>query len=102
MTTGITPCSWGPCSIWAISNAGFTSIPMFAAPERFCVGRVTVLGDAEWRPLTLALVLAAGAVLIARRRAPVATLAISGALVLALFAVDHTAGAPAMFAPAVA
>jgi signal transduction histidine kinase len=59
-------------------------------------------GDAETRPLTLALALAAAAVLAARRRAPVATLAISGALVLALLAVDHTAGAAAVFAPAVA
>jgi signal transduction histidine kinase len=57
---------------------------------------------AEPRPLTLALALAAAAVLIARRRAPVATLAVSGALVLALLAVDHTAGAGAVFAPAVA
>jgi signal transduction histidine kinase len=57
---------------------------------------------AETRPLTLALALAAAAVLTARRRAPVATLAISGALVLALLAVDHTAGAAAMIAPAVA
>jgi signal transduction histidine kinase len=63
---------------------------------------VAVHGDAETRPLTLALALAAAAVLAARRRAPVATLAVSGALVLALFAVDHTAGAAAMFAPAVA
>jgi signal transduction histidine kinase len=48
------------------------------------------------------LALAAAAVLIARRRAPVATLAVSGALVLALLTVDHTAGAGAVFAPAVA
>lgn len=59
-------------------------------------------GDAERRPLTLALALAAAAVLTARRRAPVATLALSGGLVLALFAFDHTAGAAAVFAPAVA
>jgi len=63
---------------------------------------VAVHGDAETRPFTLALALAAAAVLIARRRAPVATLAVSGALVLALFAVDHTAGAAAVIAPAVA
>jgi signal transduction histidine kinase len=63
---------------------------------------VAVHGDAETRPLTLALALAAAAVLTARRRAPVATLAIAGALVLALLAVDHTAGAAAVFAPAVA
>ena len=59
-------------------------------------------GGGEPRPLTLALALAAAAVLIARRRAPLATLAVSGALVLALLAVDHTAGAAAVIAPAVA
>jgi signal transduction histidine kinase len=63
---------------------------------------VAVHGDAEPRPLTLALALAAAAVLTARRRAPLATLAGSGALVLALLAVDHTAGAAAVVAPAVA
>lgn len=63
---------------------------------------VVVHGDAERRPLTLALALAAAAVLAARRRAPVATLAASAALVLALLAVDHTAGAAAVVAPAVA
>jgi signal transduction histidine kinase len=57
---------------------------------------------AEPRPLTLALALAAAAVLVARRRAPLATLAISGALVLALFAIDRNTGAAAVFAPAVA
>jgi signal transduction histidine kinase len=71
------------------------------------VGGVGVAGivsphHAQPRPLTLALALAAAAVLIARRRAPVATLAVSGALVLALLTVDHTAGAGAVFAPAVA
>jgi signal transduction histidine kinase len=59
-------------------------------------------GDAETRPLKFALALAAAAALTARRRAPVATLAVSGALVLALFAIDHSAGAGAVFAPAVA
>jgi signal transduction histidine kinase len=59
-------------------------------------------GDAETRPLTLALALAAAAVLTARQRAPVATLAVSGALVLGLFAVDQSAGAAAVLAPAVA
>jgi signal transduction histidine kinase len=63
---------------------------------------IAVHGDGEARPLTLALALAAAAVLTARRRAPVATLAVSGALVLALLAIDHTAGAAAVFAPAVA
>jgi signal transduction histidine kinase len=59
-------------------------------------------GDGEPRPLTLVLALSAAAVLTTRRRAPVATLAVSGALVLALLAVDHTAGAAAVVAPAVA
>jgi signal transduction histidine kinase len=59
-------------------------------------------GDGEPRPLVLALALAAAGVLTARRRAPLATLAVSGALVLALLAVDHTAGAAAVVAPAVA
>jgi signal transduction histidine kinase len=70
-------------------------------------GAVAVAGvvspnHAEPQPLTFALALAASAVLIARRRAPVATLAVSGALVLALLAVDHTAAAGAVFVPAVA
>jgi signal transduction histidine kinase len=63
---------------------------------------VLVHGDPDARPLTLVLALAAAAVLTGRRRAPVATLAVSGALVLALLAVDHTAGAAAMLAPAIA
>jgi signal transduction histidine kinase len=40
--------------------------------------------------------------LVLRRRAPTATLAVSGGLVLALFAVDHAAGAVAVIAPAIA
>jgi signal transduction histidine kinase len=61
-----------------------------------------VRADPSTRPLALTLGLAAGAVLVLRRRAPTATFAISGALVLALFAVDSTAGAIAVIAPAVA
>jgi signal transduction histidine kinase len=61
-----------------------------------------VRADPSTRPLALALGVAAGAVLVLRRRAPTATFAISGALVLALFAVDSTAGAIAVIAPAVA
>jgi signal transduction histidine kinase len=57
---------------------------------------------AEPRPLTLALALAAAAVLFARRRAPLTTLVLSGALVIALLWVDHAAAAGAVFAPAVA
>jgi signal transduction histidine kinase len=41
-------------------------------------------------------------VLVLRRGAPTATLAISGMLVLALFAVDHAAGSVAVIAPAIA
>jgi signal transduction histidine kinase len=70
-------------------------------------GVIVVLGvalraDASTRPLALALALAATATLVLRRSAPTATLAISGALVLALFAVDHAAGAVAVIAPAIA
>jgi signal transduction histidine kinase len=63
---------------------------------------VAVRADPSTRPLALTLGLAAGAVLVLRRRAPTATFAISGALVLALFAVDSTAAAIAVIAPAVA
>jgi signal transduction histidine kinase len=61
-----------------------------------------VRADASTRPLVLTLGLAAGVVLVLRRRAPTATFAISGVLVLALFAVDSAAGAVAVIAPAVA
>jgi signal transduction histidine kinase len=63
---------------------------------------VALRADASTRPLALALALAATATLVLRRSAPTATLAISGALVLALFAVDHAAGAVAVIAPAIA
>src|SRR6266511_1985579 len=63
---------------------------------------VAVRADASTRPLALTLALAAAAVLVLHRRAPTATLAVSGGLVLALFAVDHAAGAVAVIAPAVA
>jgi signal transduction histidine kinase len=63
---------------------------------------VVVRGDPDTRHLALALGLAAAAALAARRRAPVATLAVSGCLVLTLFAVDSAAGTAAVFAPAVA
>jgi len=71
------------------------------------VGGVVAVGivfraDPSGRPLALALGLAASVVLVARRRAPVATLVASGGLVLGLFAVDSAAGAAAVFAPAVA
>ena len=63
---------------------------------------VTVRSEASTRPLALVLGLAAAAVLVLRRRAPTAALALSGGLVLALFALDHAAGAVAVIAPAVA
>src|SRR6266545_5383427 len=63
---------------------------------------VALRADASARPFALTLALAAAAVLVLRRRAPTATLAVSGGLVLALFAVDHAAGAVAVIAPAVA
>jgi signal transduction histidine kinase len=63
---------------------------------------VAVRADATTRPLTLALGLSAAGVLLLRRRAPAATLALSGGLVLALVAVDREAGAIAVIAPAAA
>lgn len=63
---------------------------------------VAVRADPSTRVLSLTLGLAAVALLVLRRRAPTTTLAVSGALVLALFAVDHTAGAVAVIAPAIA
>ena len=59
-------------------------------------------GDASARPLPLILGTAAAASLIGRRRAPGWTLAASAVLVLVLFHVDHSAGAVAVIAPAVA
>ena len=63
---------------------------------------VAVRADAGTRALALALGLAAAAALVLRRRAPVATLVVSGGLVLTLFAVDHRAGEIAVIAPAAA
>jgi signal transduction histidine kinase len=63
---------------------------------------VALRADASTRPLALALALAATGMLVLRRSAPAATLVVSGALVLALFAVDHAAGAVAVIAPAIA
>ncbi len=63
---------------------------------------VAVNADPSTRPLALALGLAAAGVLVLRRRAPAATLAVSGGLVLALFTIDHAAGAITAIAPAAA
>jgi signal transduction histidine kinase len=66
------------------------------------VGGAAVRADPTGRPLAIALALAASGVLVLRRRAPAITLAVSGGLVLALFAVDHAAGTTAVVAPAAA
>jgi signal transduction histidine kinase len=71
------------------------------------VGAIAIVGggvraEAAHRPLALALAFAASAVLVLRRRAPVFTLALSGAAVLGLFAVDRAAGTIAVVAPAAA
>jgi signal transduction histidine kinase len=63
---------------------------------------VVVRADADTLGVALVLGLASAAVLVARRHAPVATFAVSGGLVLALFAVDHAAGSAAVLAPAAA
>jgi signal transduction histidine kinase len=63
---------------------------------------LVVRADADTLGVAFALGLASAAVLVARRRAPVATFAVSGALVFALFAVDHGAGSAAVLAPAAA
>ena len=71
------------------------------------VGAVAVVGAGVRaqngdRPLAIGLAIAAAAILVLRRRAPALTLAVSGGLVLALFAVDHAAGTIAVVAPAAA
>ena len=71
------------------------------------VGAVAVVGaalrsDPSNRPFAIALAAAAAGVLVLRRRAPTLTLALSGGLVLALFAVDQAAGTIAVVAPAAA
>ncbi|MCL4368818.1 MAG: histidine kinase [Actinobacteria bacterium] len=63
---------------------------------------VGVFLRADGRMWPLVLGLPAALVLLLSRRAPAATLAVSGGLVLALFAVDPSAGAIAVVAPAAA
>src|SRR5262245_34261756 len=63
---------------------------------------VSLRSDPDMRPLALALAVAAIATLVLRRSLPTATLALSGVLVLALFAVDNAAGSVAVIAPAIA
>jgi signal transduction histidine kinase len=71
------------------------------------VGAIVVVGASlraapSNRPLAVTLAVAAAGMLVFRRRAPTITLAVSGGLVLALFAVDHAAGTIAVVAPAAA
>jgi signal transduction histidine kinase len=71
------------------------------------VGAVITLGgvlhgDGGDRPLALAVGFGAAASLLARRRAPGWTLAVSGALAVILLYVEPSAGATAVLAPAVA
>jgi signal transduction histidine kinase len=85
---------------WDASHLLDAAVPLL-------VGVIVLVGvglraDASMRLLTLALALGAAAVLLLRRRAPTVTLAISGALVLSLFALDHAVGAIAVVAPAAA
>src|SRR4051794_9323946 len=68
-------------------------------------GVITATGLAHGggvEPVSLALGCAAGGCLFARRRAPAATLALSGVLTLVLLGVDPAAGTAAVIAPAVA
>jgi signal transduction histidine kinase len=84
-------------------NAGHVidaALPLLAGAV-IAVG-VAARADASTRPLALTLGLAAAAVLVLRRRAPTLTLAVSGALVLGLFAIDGAAGAIAVIAPGIA
>lgn len=74
------------------------ALPILCAAG-IAVGAVVHHGGLLW---PLALGLPAAFVLLARRRWPAATLLISGGLVLALFAIDHGAGAIAVVAPAAA
>lgn len=80
---------------------------MLDAAVPVVVGIVVAVGvalraDAETRLIAIALAVAAAAALILRRRLPVVTLALSGGLVLGVFALDHAAGAIAVVAPATA
>jgi signal transduction histidine kinase len=80
---------------------------LFDAAVPVLVGAIVVVGvtlraDPGTRPVAVALGAAAAATLLARRRLPAATLALSGGLVLALFALDHAAGSIAVVAPATA
>lgn len=80
---------------------------MIDAAVVLLVGAVAIVGAAVRaeeanRPLAIALAISASASLVLRRRVPVLTLALSGGLVLALFALDRAAGTIAVVAPAAA
>jgi hypothetical protein len=76
------------------------AVPLLAGAV-IAVG-VSIRADPGTLPLALALGLGAAAALTLRRRVPTVTLAVTGGLVLALFAVDDAAGVIAVIAPATA
>jgi signal transduction histidine kinase len=81
--------------------------PLIDAGVIVVVGAIAIAGAAARaqpadRPYAIALAVAAVATLLFRRRAPALTLAVSGGLVLALFALDRTAATLAVVAPAAA
>jgi signal transduction histidine kinase len=83
------------------------TVHLLDAAVPLVVGAVIALGGVlhgggDAQPLALAVGLGAAATLVARRRAPGWTLAISGALALLLIQIDASAGATAVLAPAVA
>ncbi len=76
------------------------SVPLLVGA--FVTVGVVLHAHTDTRPLALSLALGAAAALTLRRRAPVSTLVVCAGLALAVFAVDHAAGAIAVVAPAVA
>src|SRR5919201_216496 len=75
-------------------------VPLIAAAVITLSG--VLHGGGGVRPVPLAVGLGAAASLLARRRAPGLTLAVSGAFALSLLHIDASAGATAVIAPAVA
>ena len=83
------------------------SVQLLDAAVPLVVGAVIAVGGVlraggNARPLALAVGIGAAAALVARRRAPGWTLAVSGTLTLILVHIDAAAGATAVLAPAVA
>jgi signal transduction histidine kinase len=102
---------WSTRTTWSGARFDCTvprrSAHLLDAAGPLVVGAVVTVGGVlhgggSVRPLALALGLGAALSLMARRRAPGWTLAISGALVAVLFHIDHAAGSIAVLAPAVA